>query len=198
MNKYMKKVFIAFCILSLFTMSACKKEEAQPEKVEIKHNSLYEAPKNSTNEQAKVYNELSAAISEKAADEKLASLVAVNFVYDFFTMYNKESKQDVGGLTYIPESAREEFTTFATAYFYENYDTIVNLYGKENLPNVITHEVTKVEETKITYNKLTYDGYIVTLTVKYKDSSLGAEALKTNIKVSVLKEGNAFKVKAIE
>ncbi len=198
MNKYMKKILIAFCVLSFFIISGCKKEEVQPEKIEIKHNSLYEAPKNPTNEQAKVYNELSAAISEKVADQQLASLVAVNFAYDFFTMFNKDSKQDVGGLTYIPESMRQEFKNFATAYFYENYDTIVNLYGKEDLPKIIMHEIVKVEEEKVSYNKLTYDGYAVTLTVKYKDSSLSAEALKTNMKVNVFKEGNVFKVKAIE
>ncbi|MDE6475635.1 MAG: ferrichrome ABC transporter substrate-binding protein [Erysipelotrichaceae bacterium] len=198
MRQSIKKGCIVLSILSLFVMGGCNKEEAQPEKIEIKQNSLYEAPKNPTNEQAKVYNELTDAIAQKAEDSKLAELVALNFVYDFFTMSNKESKEDVGGMSYIPSSMKEEFKNFAKAYFYENYDTIVNLYGKEDLPKVIMHEVNQVEEEKITYNKQTYNGYSVTLTLKYQNTSFGAEALKTNMKVKVIKEQNSWKVKALE
>ena len=52
--------------------------------------------------------------------EKISEDVAICFVYDFFTLKNKEDSTDVGGLTYLPQSRIEEFSEFAQRNYYKN------------------------------------------------------------------------------
>lgn len=201
MKELWKKAFLCFAVGSLLLVSGCQnkaEQEPEEEQVQIITNDVYEAPGNPTEEQIKVYNELSEALKSNAQEDKIAELVAVNFAYQFFTLYNKEGKEDVGGLTFIPEEDREDFSSYAKYQYYNNYATIVSQYSKEDLPNVILHEVGSVEATQLTYNNLMYDGYVVSLTLKYKESELPADGLKTTMHVQVINNNGTYQVIAVE
>lgn len=200
MREMMKKIFLGLSVCSLLIVSGCQKEEEAPQKeiVKLVANDVYEAPSNPTQEQIKVYNELSEALSSNAQDQKLAELVAVNFAYEFFSLYDKSGKDDVGGLTFMPEESRDEFKSYATYKYYNNYSTVLSQYSKEDLPNVIMHEVTSVQPSQLSYNQQAYDGYIVSLTLKYADSQLPADGLKTSMKVQVINNLGTYQVIAVE
>lgn len=198
MKKYIKKLLISFGVFSLLFVSGCQeKEEAPKEPIQVKENSVYAAPKNPTDEIATIYNELSDALSNNADDQKKAELVAANFAYDFFTFYNKDSATDIGGLEYVPSSMRENFTKFASEWFYQNYDIILNLYDKESLPYVTMHEVSSVTQEQVTYNENTYDGYRVMLVLKYKNSDIDSALLKTNLEIVVINIDGIFVVEEL-
>lgn len=200
MNKILKKILVSFGVLSLLVMGGCsnKEEPVQEEVIELVPNDVYAAPKNPTNEQKKVYNKLSEDLKANAGEDVIAVDVALNFIYDFFTLYNKESKDDVGGLNYIPEAMNENFKTFAVSYLYENFDTIMSMYDKESLPYVISHELGEVTAGNINYNGLVYDGFTVNATVQYKESKIDAKTLKTSFKVQVFSDNGIYFVKAVE
>lgn len=199
MKEIMKKLLLCGCICSLFILGGCQSSEEKPEEEEIQlvSNQVYDAPNNPTQEQIKVYNELSAALNQ-TSDEKIAELVAVNFAYDFFSLYNKDGKEDIGGLTFLPEDERDDFKSYALYRYYNNYATVVSQYSKDDLPNVILHEVSKIEASQLLYNQLTYDGYIVSLTLKYADSKLPAGGLKTTLSVQVINLDGVYRVIAVE
>lgn len=199
MKKIIKKLLISFGVFSLLFVGGCKNaEEEQPkEPIQIKENSIYAAPKNPTDEIATVYNELSDAIANGADNQTMATLVATNFAYDFFTLYNKESSTDVGGLEFIPNSTLEEFQTFAVDYFYLNYDIILNLYDKESLPYVTMHEVVSVNEEQIPFKDSTYDGYRIHLTLKYKDTEIDTAILKTDVELLLINADGIYIVKGL-
>ncbi len=193
---------IMFCCVigSLLVVSGCSKQEEkkEEEKLTLVKNSVYTAPTNPTNPQIKVYNELSDALNNNAPQSEVASLVAVNFAYEFFSLYQKNGKEDIGGLTFLPQDEIEAFTSYAMLHYYNNYATVVSQYSKDDLPNVIMHEVSSVEETDIAYNQLVYDGYRVGLILKYADSKLPVDGLKTTMHVQVCNMDGVYRVVAVE
>ena len=201
MKDRISKIMLCFLAVSLLMISGCgAKEEVkeQEEKLTLVNNAVYTAPTNPTNPQIKVYNELSDAMNNNAAPEKVAELVAVNFAYEFFSLYQKTGKEDIGGLTFLPQDEVENFKSYAMLHYYNNYATVVSQYGEEDLPNVMMHEVTAVESTQIAYNQLVYDGYVVSLTLKYADSTLPADGLKTTMHVQVCNIDGVYRVIALE
>lgn len=179
----------------LIMLTGCKQEPEEPvkvEKVEIQSNEVYESPKNPSNEMALVFNQLTKAIEDEDI-EKISENAAICFVYDFFTLKNKENSSDVGGLTYLPQSRVEEFTSFAQQHFYKNYDSIISELGKDSLPEVVNVVVDNVTSKEVTYLDYTYDGYEYEMSVEYAKTKLSQEELKTTLTMSVITyEGKAM------
>lgn len=183
----MKKVLCLLCLSLVLTLSGCKDgdSEVKETKIEIKKNDVYEAPVKPTDMQAKLYNKLTKAL-KGSDDEQIASLVAQNFISDFFTMKNKSNSENVGGLTYLPEGRREEFKTYAVLSAYSQYEEIVQEYGKSNLPVVKSAKVGTVEAGTFDYTDYiaaneetgaeeqyitnTYDGFKISITLSYEDT----------------------------
>lgn len=192
-----------FCLLAglLCIVSGCSKgteEENKKEEVSLIANAVYESPKNATQEQIAVFNELSNALNSNADKSKVAELVAVNFAYEFFSLYQKEGKEDIGGLTFLPKDEQAAFKEYAMYHYYNNYTTVISQYSKDDLPNVIMHEVTAVEPTEVTFNEQVYEGYNVSLVLKYSDSKLPADGMKTKMQVQVIQIDNVYRVIAVE
>lgn len=201
MKEYMKKIILCMSVFSLLFMGGCSNTEETEEKEETKtliSNSVYTSPSNPTQEQISVFNELSNALSSNATDEKIAELVAVNFAYEFFSLYNKTGAQDIGGLTFLPEDSRDDFSSYASYKYYKNYATVISQYSKDDLPNVILHEVKSVTAGQFTYANMAYDGFAVTLVLKYQDSKLPQGGLKTNVTLQVIDENGVYRVIAAE
>lgn len=198
----MKKL-LCLLALSCLVIGGCAKEEEKPtqSKIEIKQNDIYAVPEDPTNYQVKLYNKLTKALT-KDDDEKIASLVAQNFAYDFFSLKNKDSSMDVGGLTYLPEDRQEDFKTFASSYVYGNYAVIAKEEGKSELPLVKSVKVNTVEADEFNYTVFvpensetgveaheeegTYEGWNVTLSLTYEKTKVDSEELKTETTITVI------------
>lgn len=191
----MKQLVKIICCGLLIMLTACKQEPEEPvkeEKIEIQSNDVYKNPKNPSNEFALVFNQLTKAVQEEDI-EKISENAAICFVYDFFTLKNKESSSDVGGLTYLPKNRVEEFTTFAQQHFYKNYDSIISEQGKDSLPEVVNVVVDGVNSKEVSYLDYTYDGYEYDMSIEYADTKLSQEELKTTLKMTVITyEGKAM------
>ena len=190
----MKKILLLLCLFVLCGCSSSSKNEevmeTQPEKevekvVELIPNDKYEEPLASYKEMTEAYNELTAAIDAQDAQQEAVE-VARSFAFDFFTLENKKSNEDIGGIQFIPSVNIRFYMEYAKSYYYSNYGVIVNEYGKENLPKVIETNVKKVEPAEYTYFDSPCEGYDVTLEVVYEDSKLPKSMLKTSMVVSVM------------
>lgn len=199
MKRFTKLCLLGLCVSLLVTLHGCgSKQKETKETYTLQTNSVYEAPEHPTQEQIREFNELSNAVQNHADSQKMAELVAVNFAYEFFTLKEKTGKEDVGGLTFIPKEKQEEFKDYAVYKYYNNYQAVIAQYGKDELPNVILHEVNQVTPSSLMYNQATYDGYVVFLTLKYEESKLPSDGLKTLMKVSVIEIDNVSYVIAVE
>lgn len=194
MNQLAKKLLVSLGVLSITLVSGCSRTESSDKnnknttndnKIEVKMvpNNLYIEPLNPSTIQIEAYNKLSDAISKEDKKEE-ATMVAVNFALDFFTLSNKKDANDLGGLQFIPTDKIKNFMEFAQAYYYGNYPTIVNEYGKSSLPEVSAYKVNSVDTTQYTYNKAPANGYLVKLTLSYADTKV--KELKKDMTISII------------
>ena len=201
MEKRIKRGMLCLMATCLCMVGGCSKdteEENKQEEVSLIANAVYESPKNATPEQTKVFNELSNALNNNAEQRKVAELVAVNFAYEFFSLYQKEGKEDIGGLTFLPKDEQADLKEYAMYHYYNNYTTVVSQYSKKDLPNVIMHEVKATEPIEVTFHEQAYEGYAVSLILKYSDSKLPADGMKTKMQVQVIQMDGVYRVIAVE
>lgn len=188
----MKKLFkLVLCGLLL---CGCTPQGEKPpvEPTKIVSNEIYADPKNPNEPYTLAFNKLSEDISSKDL-AAIAEDVAICFVYDFFTLKNKEGISDVGGLAYLPKNRATEFKDYAEKYFYKNITSLSKDYGAENLPEVKNVIIESKTELEVEYLDYTYDGYEFTLVAEYANTTVPTEKLKTKMDIRCLVyEGKAL------
>lgn len=183
----MKKLLKLLCCC--FLLIGCKANDEDPivkeENVVLVSNETYEDPKNPSNALKKAFNSLSEHVNEQDM-EKVSEDVAICFIYDFFTLKNKDDSTDIGGLTYLPQNRVEEFSTFASNNYYKNYEAVVDEYGSASLPEVVNVTIQSKSETEVEYLDEMYNGYTYNFLVEYADTKIPSDELKTSIQVTCL------------
>jgi len=129
----------------------------------------YKLESNATRIYKKHYKQLEKELKDNKIDEKnYASLIAKLFVIDYYTLDNKVTNKNIGGVQFIHSGLKDKFIDSASITVYKYVKS--NLYGnrKQKLPEVNKVEVSKIEEIK--YEKDIYkddSGYKITLKVGY-------------------------------
>ena len=100
-------------------------------------------------------------------------------------------------MEFIPSSMQEEFREYASAWFYQNYDIIVNMYDKDTLPYVTMHEVIETVPEQVTFKDVTYDAYRVKLVLKYRESDIDPTILKTDVELIMISADGVYVVKEL-
>lgn len=108
------------------------------------------------------------------------------FIIDVFTLSNKVSSTDIGGLEFLHKNLKSNFKENMGATLYKN--VMINIDGKrtQELPEVSSIDVTECSETKYKYGDNEYDAYVVSLNWQYK-KDLGYE---TSMKVTLIKDSD--------
>lgn len=97
----------------------------------------YNLESNETRIYKKYFNELKEELSDNKIDEEnYAKLVCKLFVIDFYTLNNKITNQDVGGLQFISDKIKDNFYDKAINTMYKYVKS--NIYGNryQKLPEV--------------------------------------------------------------
>lgn len=141
----------------------------EPEYVED-DESKYKISSNATEYQITLNDELNELVETEGYDEKvLAQLIAKNFIAEFYTLSNVNSRSP-GGLQFVPVELKERFEEFASDIydFYSYYD---------NRDELIVSDITITNTKSITYTydddlnqiatKKNLSGYEITMTWKY-------------------------------
>ena len=195
------KIIVLFIIIGLalfgFTGYKVYNDFFQDKSVDKKLISLdlygYTLSKNDSDVYKDNFKALEKVLNEKPIDySEYAKLISKLFVIDVYTLNNKLSSTDIGGLEFIHKDLRENFKENLGNTLYKNVET--NLDGKrtQKLPEVSSIEVTDIQETKYTHNKVEYEGYIVTVEWHYKEdmgyqSKLRITLVKDNDKLYIVK-----------
>ena len=107
--------------------------------------------------------------SETIDEEKYVKQLAKLFIIDFFTLDNKVTNKDIGGLEFVHKDAVENFKIKAEDTLYKYVES--NIYGdrKQNLPEVNSIDSIKVETMKVVYKDINDPkAYKVTVNFSYK------------------------------
>lgn len=108
-------------------------------------------------------------LKEEVNDQEYAKIISQLFVTDFYSLDDKLTSTDIGGLDFLYENIKENFVLKATDTIYKYVQS--NVYGerKQDLPKVSKVEVKEATLTPVTIGDLTdQNGYTVTLSITYE------------------------------
>ncbi len=111
-----------------------------------------------------IFNELKLELNNDSIDyEKYAEYISKLFIIDLYTLNNKVSKDDVGGIQFVMNDIKDNYllNVSDTMYKYINEDGI-------ELPEVSSIELLDINSYKYSINNKEYDGYEVNLKWDYK------------------------------
>ena len=196
--------------------------ETKPENIIEEMN--YILRDNPTDVQKEYFEELKNAIEgeERADDATIASLVAKNYVVDFYTWTNKNGQYDIGGFYYIYDGEfvngdhyKENAFLKARDGFYKYISSYGTQYGKDNLIEVENVEIVSCNKMSSPYEisehienrqdangewydyreVKSYEGYNVFLRWTYKENSkLNLNQFATSINLAVIDRGGRFEI----
>lgn len=182
-------------ILGLFYLNTRKKLQVIEIKSEIKEYNYY-LESNATKIYKEYYEELEEELSKNKINEKeYATLISKLFVIDYYTLKNKVTNKNIGGIQFIHTNLKDRFIDDSSKTVYKYVKS--NLYGrrKQKLPEVKSVEVTKVEEIKYNHNDYKDDNaYQVVLKVKYKKDY----NYPKKVKLSLIHENNKLVIVEIK
>jgi len=170
-NKMQKVLFLVMLIIivliglyAVYTLFVNKDKGTLKEEQTIKYGyKLYERD----NELYKsIFDDLKITLDlEDVNYEDYAKYITELFVIDFYSLSNKTSKNDVGGIQYIEPTLKENIILNATNTIYK----YININNKKELPEVVNIETTKIEEASYKIDSVSYESYIIELNWEYKE-----------------------------
>ena len=184
----LRRIFVvisSFIVLGIIlAVTFTKKDNNKIEVVSSINHYNYVLESNQTKIFKKYFKDLNKELSDSKIDEKnYAKLVTKLFLIDFYTLSNKITNQDIGGVQFIHSSFQDNFKLKASDTIYKYLQS--NIYGNRNqeLPTVKDVEIEHIEQVSFTYqdqeDKLAYQ---VNAKITYK-KDLGYDTSKTIILV---------------
>lgn len=128
-----------------------------------------------------IFNELKMELNNENIDyRKYAELISKLFIVDFYTLSNKTSKEDVGGVQFVKGEIKDNFILNSQNTIYK----YIGISSEEN-PEVNNIELVNIGEYNYKIEDKEYEGYEVKLKWEYKND-LGYDKEGT---IYVIKEG---------
>ena len=179
-HKFFLLLFVLLLVGFVINKHFLKKDNVQVVS-EIKDYSYY-LESNETKIYKKYYKELEKELDDKKINEEnYAKLIAKLFLIDFYTLSNKITNQDIGGVQYLHESIQENFKLKATDTLYKYVKS--DIYGNRNqeLPTVKDVEIESAETVEYSYlEEEDKNAFKINAKIKYK-KDLGYDSNKTLI-----------------
>ena len=167
-GKVLAVILVLGFVTFLFFYSSRAKLQVVTTVAEI-DNYQYKMESNTTRIYKKYFKELEHELEDNKIDEEnYASLVSKLFVIDYYTLNNKITNKNIGGVQFIHSNLRSSFIEKASNTMYKYIKS--NLYGnrKQKLPEVNDVEIKSIKQ--INYKNNNYQdksGYQVEVNINY-------------------------------
>ena len=119
----------------------------------------------------KMFEELKAILeADKVDEEAYVKKISEMFIYDFYSLNDKVSKTDVGGVDFIYGEVLENFLQNAQNTYYKYVENNIYNNRKQALPVVSDIEIGEVTKEAFKYGEKTdEEAYVVNVTWSYKN-----------------------------
>ena len=194
-------IIVVAVILVVFALNTSKNnnEESNKKVVDEIKKFSYTVSETDTKLFKDKFKELKEELSKKKVDnEKYAKLISELFVIDFYTLDNKVTKNDVGGVQFIYESYKSDFVDYARDGIYKQ--VISNIYNErtEKLPEVSkvsVESINEIDASSVLETKLdSSDAYEVKMTWEYKNN----DDFQTEATIIVVTDGDKLSVAKLD
>ena len=128
----------------------------------------YSLKANKTKEYKEMFKELEKILlADEVDEEAYAKKISEMFIYDFFSLEDKVTKTDIGGVDFVHPDAIANFMVNAEDTYYKYIES--NIYGerKQELPAVATVTAESIEPTEFAYKDEMHEGYEVKVNWTY-------------------------------
>lgn len=147
---------------------------------------------NATDYYKDLFNKLKSTLSNSTVDEKdYVNLVSQMFTTDFYTLSNKLTSSDIGGVQFVSADYQDNFKLAAQNSIYKSVKS--NIYGdrSQDLPTVTKASVDSVDTTTYKYgNNKDTSAYSVKVSLTY-DTDLG---YPTSVKLIIIHNDKKLEV----
>lgn len=133
------------------------------------------------------FDNLSNTLNKETIDfEEYAICISKLYVIDFYTLSNKVSNTDIGGLEFIYPEAKDNFKLKAKDTIYKYVEVNYNGKREQKLPEVSEVNVEEVTESKYKIGEEEFDSYVVKTRWQYIED-LGYQ---TSAKLTIIKDSS--------
>ena len=189
-------VVLVVCILLGIFIFKTRNDLQVVSVVSVTDTYQYTMESNTTRIYKKYFKELESELEDNKIDEKnYASLVAKLFTIDYYTLNNKVTNKNIGGVQFIHSSLRDSFIDKSSTTIYKYIKN--NLYGnrKQKLPEVNNVEITNIKNVKYKNKNFTDDSaYEVTVKISYVNDYDYPE----NVTLTLIHEENKLSIVEIK
>lgn len=161
-RKNLDRIFLVLVLISLMALLVIyvfdtlkKKNEVEVAKLDEISGYGYHMHENDTDLFKEKFNELKIALeSENINEDNYAKLVASLFAIDFYTLDNKVTNMDIGGVEYLYSGIKDNFILKASDTIYKYVKS--NIYGDrvQELPIVNSVNVISIENIIFSSDKI--------------------------------------------
>ena len=196
-----KRVIIAIlCVIGITCIILWFLKKNKPVVVENTKDNIssygYSIPDDATDYYKSLYKDLQNNLnSAKPKEEDYARSVAKLFLTDFFTLNNKKTKSDIGGVQFVYASYQDDFMKYAKESVYDIIASNIDGNRKQELPIVKDVEIDKLSNSKYSYNKITDNkAYNITAKITY-ETNLGYQ---TSVNLIIIHTDSKLEIVSME
>ena len=135
-----------------------------------------------------MFRELEDILKAKEVDEELyVQKITEMFIYDFYSLADKSTKTDVGGLDFVHPNAIQNFLVNAEDTYYKYVEN--NFYGDrtQKLPEVDEILINATTKTTYIYNNTEYEAYKINAGWSYTTEEFSS--YQKNAALTFIKDG---------
>lgn len=133
------------------------------------------------------FDNLSNTLNKETIDfEEYAKCISKLYVIDFYSLSNKVSNTDIGGLEFIYPEIKDNFKLKAKDTIYKYIEVNYNGKREQKLPEVSEVNVEEITESKYKIGEEEFDSYVVKTRWQYVED-LGYQ---TSAKLTIIKDSS--------
>jgi len=166
-------ILIAIYLIYLILFKNDEQEKIIVEEIKVidkieKFN--YNLDENETDYYKSLFEELSTLVEEENySEEEYAILLTKLFITDFYTLDNKITKNDIGGLQFVHKDEQEDFIEKAENTIYKYIQSNIYNDRKQLLPKVKNVLIDSLTKEKYSYNDETdKEAYKINVNIEYE------------------------------
>ena len=131
----------------------------------------YELKDNKPKKYKEMFEELKEILTQKEVnEEKYVKKISEMFIYDFYSLNDKTSKTDIGGVDFVYSGIRENFLKNAQDTYYKYVENNIYDNRKQSLPVVSNITIDSVDKESYEYeDKSDDEAYNVKVSWTYTD-----------------------------
>ena len=182
LKKKVKRIIIAIIIIVLLGVCAFLAKKMFFEKTEVQENKVlktidkygYTLKDNKTSKYKKMFEELTEILTKEDIDEEAyVKKITEMFIYDFYSLEDKASKTDIGGVDFVHKDVLQNFLIAAEDTYYKYVESNIYNNRQQRLPVVddITIESVNQDSYTIAGGATDDKAFFVKVNWDYTDSS---------------------------